>query len=108
MDKSLKTTKALVKHILETDKRARNSDSYLYLKVIKHYDTIHNTDFCRMTVTDFLLGGSAVDVPPFESVRRTRQKVQEECPCLSACTDVSLLRELNEEAYRNFARTGGC
>jgi hypothetical protein len=108
MNKSLKTTKALVKHILETDKRARNSDSYLYLKVIKHYDTVHDTDFCRMTVADFLLGGSAVDVPPFESVRRTRQKVQEECPHLSAYGDIEMLRELNEEAYREFARTGGC
>lgn len=108
MDKSLKTTKAIVKSILEICKPARNSDSYLYLKVIDYFDREYCTDIRNMTVEDFLTGECNIPIPPFETVRRTRQKVQEEFPHLAACSDVSLLRALNEEAYREFARTGGC
>lgn len=42
--------------------------------------------------------------PPFESVRRTRQKVQEKYPDLAASEEVEAGRELNETAYREFAR----
>ncbi len=108
MDKSLKTTKAIVKSILETNQRARNSDTYLYLKVIDHFDREYDTDVRNMSVVDFLTGMCDIPIPPFETVRRTRQKVQEECPHLSAYADIEMLRELNEEAYREFARTGGC
>lgn len=108
MDKSLKTTKAIVKSILETNKQARNSDTYLYLKVIQLFDKEYNTDVCNMPVVDFLTGMCDIPIPPFETVRRTRQKVQEECPHLSAYADIEMLRVLNEEAYREFARTGGC
>lgn len=108
MNKSLKTTKAIVKSILETNKQARNSDSYLYLKVIDRFDEEYCTDVRNMSVVDFLTGMCDIPIPPFETVRRTRQKVQAEFPHLAACADVALLRELNEEAYREFARTGGC
>ena len=108
MNKSLKTTKAIVKSILEENQRARNSDTYLYLKVIQRFDKEYDTDVCNMSIVDFLTGLCDIPIPPFETVRRTRQKVQEECPHLAACADVSLLRELNEEAFREFARTGGC
>lgn len=40
----------------------------------------------------------------FESVRRTRQKVQAECPWLAACPKVGEYRAENEQAYREFAR----
>lgn len=104
MRNKLNTTKALVKSILENNVQARNSDSYLYLKVIQHYDKEYNTDVCKMPVIDFLTGGVDIPIPPFESVRRSRQKVQEENPYLAASDEIEIFRAENEQEYRAFAR----
>ena len=104
MRNKLKTTKALVKSILESNVQARNSDSFLYLKVIQHYDEEYNTDFSKMPVIDFLNGGVDIPIPPFESVRRSRQKVQAENPYLAASEEIELFRAENEQAYKDFAR----
>ena len=104
MRKRLNTTKELVKNILEKNPQTRNSDSYLYLKVIQHYDEEYNTDFSNMPVGEFLNGGCDIKIPPFESVRRSRQKVQAECPALAASPEVQLFRTDNEQAYVDFAR----
>lgn len=103
--KDLKTTKALVQAILEKDHMARNSDNYLYSKVIQHFDEEYNTDILNMPVHSFLIMGcDNVPVPPFESVRRSRQKVQAECPWLAASEDVAEFRFENEKEFREFAR----
>jgi hypothetical protein len=108
MSVGLNTTKAIVKSILEKYPRTRNSDSYLYLKVIQHFDKEYCTNIQNITVQDFLNNMyDGVPIPPFESVRRSRQKLQEEHPHLAACSEVQLLRDLNEDAYREFAQ-GGC
>lgn len=104
MKNKLKTTKNLVKSILEQNKQTRSSDSYLYLKVIEHYGKEYNTDICSMPIIDFLNGGCDIPVPPFESVRRSRQKVQAECPHLAASPEVEIFRAENEDVYRDFAR----
>lgn len=104
MMKRLKNTKALVTSILEQDKKARNSDSYLYLEILKKIADEKGTDFHSIPVTDFLQNMDQLGVPPFESVRRSRQKVQAERPHLAACEEVRLFRADNEEVYREFAR----
>ena len=103
--KDLKTIKALVKLILEQDPKARNSDSYLYFRVINYVAKLHNIDLSKLSVISFLITMSQSPFPPFESVRRTRQKVQEKCPELAACAEVQELRAENEEVFREFART---
>ena len=100
----LRNTKALVKTILEQDRKARNSDSYLYLRILKHIETETGAEFEQIPVTEFLLRMDALGVPPFESVRRSRQKVQAECPDLAADDVVQVFRAENEEVYRDFAR----
>ena len=100
----LKTIKALVKSILEVDEKARNSDSYLYLKVIKHKAVNYGIDLQQITIVDFLSNMSNSVFPPFESVRRARQKLQEKCPHLAADPVIELFRAENEEVYREFAR----
>lgn len=97
---NLNSTKALVKSILEQDEQARNSDSFLYFRLLERIDKALLT----VSVHDFLLGMSLNGIPPFESVRRTRQKVQAECPWLAACDRVKEFRAVNEEIYREFAR----
>ena len=102
--KDLKSTKALVKSILEADEKARNSDSYLYLKVIKHIAVNYGIDLHQITIIDFLLNLVGSVFPPFESVRRARQKLQEKFPHLAADPVIELFRAENEEVYREFAR----
>lgn len=99
-DKELKSIKALVKSILEQDEQARNSDSFLYFRLLERIDKA----ILNVPVHDFLLGMGLYGIPPFESVRRTRQKVQAECPWLAACDRVKEFRAENEKDYREFAR----
>lgn len=102
----LNTTKALVKEILENDDEARNSDNYLYLRVLKTIASKNgdSIDLNRITVPTFLMSMEKMGFPPFESVRRTRQKLQEKCPWLAASDEVERFRDENEEVYLEFAR----
>lgn len=101
----LKTMSKLVKRILETDPKTRNSDSFLYLQVLEHHAKVHGFHTIhRIPVTVFLEHMGDWGFPPFESVRRTRQKVQAEYPELAACKKVSAMRSEKEVEYRNFAR----
>lgn len=106
--KDLKTTKALVQAILERDQMARNSDHILYLRVLQTITEQRNdlAPLKSLTVVEFLniLNKSNCPYPGFETVRRSRQKVQAECPWLAACKTVEEFRAENEEAFREFAR----
>lgn len=99
----LKTTKALVKAILEQYPKARNSDSFLYLKVLGVLADKEGMDMGRIPVTTFLLNMSAWNFPPFESVRRARQKLQRQFPELSASKEVQECRDENEFVFNAFA-----
>lgn len=100
----LKTTTKLVKAILEQDEQARNSDSFLYLKVIEHISARKGILLTYMTVAQFLLNMKRFGFPGFETVRRTRQKIQEHHPELAACRKVEEMRMENEKEYRDYAR----
>lgn len=104
MKKRLNTTKALVKNLLEREPKTRNSDNYLYYRVINIIADKNDIDLNGIPVTAFLLNMNDFPFPPFESVRRSRQKIQEDCPHLAACPEIQIFRAENEEAYKNFAR----
>ena len=104
--KELLTTKALVQTILKNDIRARNSDSYLYLKVLNSVPASKRIDITSVSITDFLLKMSFWGFPPFESVRRARQQLQHDFPELAASEDVQAVRDENETVFREFARGG--
>ena len=99
----LKNTTALVKTILEQDKHCRNSDSFLYLKVLSVVGKQKGIDLGSMSVPYFLLNLHGSAFPPFESVRRARQKVQERNPHLAACEAVEGYRAENEAQFRAYA-----
>ena len=63
-------------------------------------------DISALSFKDGLLMRQELDIPPFESVRRTRQKLQEKYPEFSASVAVSEARAKNETTYRDFARHG--
>lgn len=103
----LQTTTALVKSILEQDKQCRNSDSFLYLKVLTEIGKQKGIDIDSMSIPYFLLNLHGVGFPGFETVRRTRQKLQQHHPELAACEAVEGFRMENEAEFRAYAR-GEC
>ena len=102
----LKNTTALVKSILERDKQARNSDSFLYLKVLSVVADQKGVRLEVISVPHFLMNLQGTEFPPFESVRRARQKLQRRHPELAACEAVEGFRTENEQLYRAYARAG--
>jgi hypothetical protein len=58
-----------------------------------------------MSVASFLLDMDKLDIPGFETVRRTRQKIQASYPELAACDKVAGMRMVNETEFRQYARS---
>lgn len=101
---SLKTTKKLVERTLEGNPKARNSDTYLYYVICKAILKTEGIDIDKISFKDGLLQRKQHNLPNFETVRRTRQKLQQERPELAGTEEVEAMRSINEEAFRNFAR----
>ena len=102
--KQLITTTNLVKTILETNIQARNSDSYLYLKVLEHIALQKDIDLQDLTVKNFFSSMNIFGFPCPETVRRTRQKIQREYPELKGCEAVEAARAENEQTFREYAK----
>lgn len=96
----LKTTAKLVKHILEVDPQARNSDGRLYVKVLEH---IGGIELLTMPIAHVFENQKSLGIPGFETVRRSRQKIQAEFPELAACDKVAAMRCVNEDEFRAYA-----
>lgn len=96
----LRNTKTLVKAILEQNKDTRSSDMQLYFEVCKRL----NPEVLNAPFSAVIMNLDLFHLPPFESVRRSRQKVQAECPHLAACEEVQMYRAEYEEEYRDFAK----
>lgn len=104
MKNVLYTTANLVKTILQEEPQTRSSDNLLYLKVIERIASERKLDIKNLSVYYFLRYMRIYGFPPFESVRRARQKIQAQHPELSANAKVQEQREINEVEYREFAR----
>ena len=99
----LKNTTALVQALLEDDKRCRNSDSFLYLKVLSVVAQRKGINLDSVSIPLFLLQHHGTNFPIFESVRRARQKIQAAHPELAACETVEGFRAENEALFRAYA-----
>jgi hypothetical protein len=102
--KELMTTTELVKNILETDERTRNSDSFLYFKVLEVQGREKGVDIHGMNIPTFLLHMTEYGFAPFETVRRTRQAIQAKYPYLAGNATVTANRTAREEEFREYAR----
>lgn len=96
----LKKTTDLVKHLLQTVPSTRNSDDILYLEVCKN----RCKNSMNLPFGLVIANRKAYNIPPYESVRRARQKVQEHHPELAGCGEVEAMRMVNEDTYRDYAR----
>ena len=100
----LKNTTELVKAILEENEQTRNSDSFLYLKVLSAVGQQKGIDIEKMTVPFFLENLHGAGLPGFETVRRTRQKIQQHHPELASSDRIAAFRADNEAEFREYAR----
>lgn len=96
----------LVKQVLESYPAARNSDNHLYYFVLKIIGKKNGLDIDSMSMPRFLLHMREYGFPPFESVRRARQKIQHNHPELAGTKTVEGCRRMEEEQYREFALNG--
>lgn len=101
---NLKQTSKIVKSILTDDKRTRNSDSFLYLKVLDYIADKNDIFLAAMPVPYFLENLSSLPFPSYETVSRCRRKIQEHHPELAAEERVAAFRAENEQDFRAYAR----
>ena len=104
--KNTYTLAQVVKTIMQEDIRARNSDSFLYLRVLEVYAKANEcpVSLGSMSVVHFLMHQKEYGFPPFESVRRNRQLIAAKYPDLAGTDDIEAWRTANEEAAREYVR----
>ena len=102
---NLKNLSDLVHTILEQYPQTRNSDGLLWLKVLETQAHEKGIDLRMLSVPNFQPRIAEMGFSPFESCRRTRQKLQAAYPHLAACEAVEGARAENERKYRAFARS---
>ena len=98
---NLKTIEGKVRAILEKDEEARNDDMTLYLAVC---------NAClkgagAMPFAEVMSQYRHLGLPSFESVCRTRRRLQEKHPELAGNRPVQKLRARGEKAYRRYAKS---
>ena len=101
MEKELSRTANVVKKMLIEYPAARDSDMYLYFKVVNYL----NPQAISRPFGDVILGLAELGLPCFETVRRTRQKLQADFPDLKSSEVVESLRSINEEVFKEYARS---
>ena len=102
MNTKLYQTTNLVKEVLEEKKRARNSDTYLYLQVIYKVGLLKGIDVNAMSVSEFFSKKDILGFPNYETCSRARRKLQAEHEELCGDEQVEAQRAVNEREYREF------
>lgn len=103
--KELQTTTELVRDILQHQPQTRNSDNLLYLAVLEVLGKSKGIDINTMSIPTFLLNTQNYGFPPFETVRRSRAKLQAMHPELAADANVQAYRMANEDVFRSYANS---
>lgn len=79
MVNDIKKVKEVVREILVENEEARENDDLLYLLVCQE---VCEKPLCEVSLVDAFMHRKELNLPPYESVRRSRQKWQESCPIL--------------------------
>ncbi len=90
-----KNTDKLILSVLETVPATRNSDALLYLEVIERIGRGNS----HKPIDEILLGLEELGLPCFETVRRTRQKIQADRDDLRAVGKVQDYRAEREMEF---------
>ena len=98
--KTLQTIEGRVKSVLTEDKKTRDDDMLLYLKVCNSY--LKGTG--EMAFAEVMIQHKFLGLPSFESVSRTRRKLQATYSDLIGSARIKQLREEQENLYREYAK----
>ena len=98
----IKECKAIVKHILEMKPQTRNSDNDLIVEVLNFIEPGVTTESFEAVIKQCHINGR---FPTLETIRRTRQKIQEHYPELAPTEEVEGLRVFQEHKFFDFAIT---
>ncbi len=98
---NLKTIEGKVRAVLQENEDARNDDMVLYLALCNLY----LKDAGAMPLAQILLNHKELGLPSFESVSRTRRRLQENHPGLLGSLRMQKLRARGEKAYRRYAKS---
>ncbi len=100
----IKNVAKLVEKALINYPEARNSDNYLYYVVCHELLEKIGLSIDKVSFSNALLNRKAYGLPPFETCRRTRQRLQELHPELRGSDVVEEARAYMEDVYRDYAR----
>ena len=98
--RNLKTIEKKVRAVLEKNEDARNDDMVLYLALCN----VCLKDAGAMPLAEIMTQHKYLGLPSFESVGRTRRKLQAKYPELVGNARVRRLRAEGEKAYRKYAK----
>ena len=97
---NLKTIEGKVRAVLQENEDARNDDMVLYLALCNLY--LENAG--NMPLAQILTNHKELGLPSFESMGRTRRKLQERHPELLGSVRMQKIRVSGEKAYRKYAK----
>ena len=95
----IRQTKEIVEKILNEKPETRDSDALLFIEVIRSIDP------AAIELPIYKLMPRCTDegdLPPFETMRRTRQKIQEQNPNLRGNKAVESFRAYKEHKFFDF------
>lgn len=98
----IKKAKAIVKHILTEKPNTRNSDNDLIVEVLNFIEPDITKEPFEVVIKQCHMNGK---FPTLETIRRTRQKIQETYPELAPTDEVEGLRVFQEHKFFEFAIT---
>jgi len=104
MAANLDTTTGIVKRLLTEEPATRGSDNLLIQRVLEVIAAHYGVDLEEVSIVTFLHEYAGSEFPAFETIRRTRQKVQQQYPELKPNETVQKFRAEQERQYREFAR----
>ena len=103
---NLDTTTGIVKRLLAEQAATRGNDNLLILKVLEEYAAHYGVDLEEVSIVTFLHQYAGAEFPAFETIRRSRQKVQHQYPELRPNETVQKFRAEQEKQYRAYAKEG--
>ena len=105
--KRLFVIEKLVKEVLTDIPDTRNSDDYLYLKVLERVDIMQGMtlNLSNMPVSYFLCNVKKLNFPYYASVARARRKIKAAHPELRGTEKVEAVRSEKEKVFREYAKS---
>ena len=103
---NLTNASALVKEILLEVPAARDSDNLLFYLVCKKVLADNGKNIDTMGFGKLFLSLHKYGLPQFETVGRTRRKLQQTFPELQCSSAVAMTRAAGRDAFTNYAKDG--